>query len=154
MEHSEEYYKMKYFKYKAKYTKEKQRIEQSGGELTLNPFVLGMAAGNFLGKGISYVAKGIANPTLPTLNRDRAKKDIFQKAFDFYIDNKSGVDKEVEKKKWNGITKYKDFEEKFKDLTLSNEKKTELKQIKEKLYKWCKNTVFVVNEIDKDCKLN
>jgi hypothetical protein len=31
MEHSEEYYKMKYFKYKAKYTKEKQRIEQSGG---------------------------------------------------------------------------------------------------------------------------
>ena len=36
MEHSEEYYKMKYFKYKAKYTKEKQRIEQSAGLFSTN----------------------------------------------------------------------------------------------------------------------
>jgi hypothetical protein len=148
MEHSEEYYKMKYFKYKAKYTKEKQ-AQQRGGNFIPN---LGFTMA--LGKGISYLAKGISTPKLPTLNRDGAKKDIFLKAFEFYVAKKKVSNADAEKKIWNGITKYKDFEKKFEELKeLSNDEKTELKQIKEKLYKWCKNTVFVVNEIDKDCKL-
>lgn len=68
MEHSEEYYKMKYFKYKAKYTKEKLRIQQSGGSLVGNaiakiieiPIVALYQTGKAVGNKISNALRRVS----------------------------------------------------------------------------------------------
>ena len=148
MEHSEEYYKMKYFKYKAKYIQEKQRLEQSGKGKVIQ------GVGN-IAKGVSQIATAVT----PTIFRGDAKKEALRKAFEFYINHKQtaikgAIDSTKEKEIWNKVTKYSGFENKFNELeNLNATEKAELKEIKENLYKWCKNTVYLTNEIDEKCKL-
>ena len=96
MDHSEEYYKMKYFKYKAKYTKEKQ-AQQSGGVKSKGAakkngsFGLGnmigavgksiVAGASAVGSGIKAVASSINHKNTDkqeVINAIKDLNDIYQ----------------------------------------------------------------------------
>jgi hypothetical protein len=136
MEHSGEYYKMKYFKYKAKYTKEKQ-AQQSGGIFMPT---------------LSKSSESKSNiPTFLGITFDRAgaKNEIFKKAFDFYIKNRTinnnNLSEDKEKEEWNKITKYSQVKEKLDELKLEGKyNNKELREIKENLKKWCEINYYIL----------
>jgi hypothetical protein len=80
MEHSEEYYKMKYFKYKAKYEEEKLR-QQGGATFTENVVAGASAIGNTVVAGASAIGSriksGLSSITQVSTKVEEVKKAIF-----------------------------------------------------------------------------
>ena len=139
---------MKYFKYKAKYTKEKQRIEQSGGSGN-GLIVSGIVGfGNFVGKvGVAAVT-GIGNvltAPLKKMNLITSKKDK-QKTFDdiitLLINNKDKINMTEENIK--KLDNYDTIVNLIKKLGLSDEK-DQLKKF------YVCHTMIPFKKIDNEC---
>ena len=148
MEHSDEYYKMKYFKYKAKYIAELER-QKGGGVLN---FLLHVDAKNY---AIKNAFKFLEKIKGADFNKDaELKKWENMKEFDklYKIIDDLGSEKdgksEVEKyiimqQKEHNLDKY--FGDQFKNKVIA-----EFKSVRSSLERWCKNT-FPSNSIDKNC---
>ncbi len=150
MEHSEEYYKMKYFKYKAKYTKEKQ-AQQSGGLLN---FFLHVDAKNSAIKKAWQFYKKIKGADFNEDNELKEWKNM--KEFDKLRDK---IDDLVYKKDTYGkseVKKYIEAEQTKKKLDkyfgdqFENDIMKEFGYAKSGLSQWCKN-IINSNSIDKNC---
>ncbi len=142
MEHSEEYYKMKYFKYKAKYIKEKQ-AEQSGGMtlagqaiagLVKIPVVLAYEGGKALVKGVGNLVG-----RTPKETKQKALKDALE-----YLAKKNINTDDIK-------TNYKKIKEEIKKIKGDDlERDKILKQ-----FKVCDNMVGMISaygkEIDNEC---
>ena len=59
MDHSEEYYKMKYFKYKSKYFELKDKLEGGEGEVVMAGLTAIGRAGQGTGRALKYVGKSL-----------------------------------------------------------------------------------------------
>ena len=128
MEHSEEYYKMKYFKYKAKYTKEKQRIEQSAGLFSTNEkkkekmkeifdfYMYNINIISALTKKPGYTEEAIQD-IVSKIYKATSKRDVekYKTDLDLLFEKTNSV-KEARKKEieiWNKFTTYSKIKEKM-----------------------------------------
>ena len=136
MEHSEEYYKMKYFKYKAKYQEELAR--QQGGSGIFDKIKAGYAS---------------VNTKIDTYNSDKksAKSAIIKESIELYtkINGSAPV--------WNKITSFKKLLEEMQNLKIGENPSLEFKgyaclhkDIIVRLKSLCKNVVGI-DSIDKEC---
>jgi hypothetical protein len=132
MEHSEEYYKMKYFKYKAKYTKEKQRIEQSGGVTLVGQAIVGTANVVYEGVrgGVNYIGTKVGNLFKSKSKEEKeeakqkkleTKQQALAAALKFLTDNSITVKDNTDYKEIkNAITNFKGGDKAIKEQILKN----------------------------------
>ena len=156
MEHSEEYYKMKYFKYKAKYIKEKQRIEQDAGmgRSSMRRSGMSLAKQNPGVKSFGQKKIGMALRTSTgkaPVGKDpneikKQKQKKFNEIIAILVENKK-TGKLVTDMTEDDITKLKDY-----DTIVELIKKLKLLDEKELLNKfWTCHTYMPWKKIDEEC---